>query len=157
MANGGSGTGPRGQRFEGDAGPQTLAQLQATGAEVFGSDGEKVGDLKTVGDADLVVGRTLRSDLHVPVARVREVTEDNRIVLDVSAEEPKEARWGPSTTRQAGRRASPIAPRWRKGPWSSVKRTRKRPSSGRTATEDVAPTRLSATFHLAPSRRRARG
>ena len=102
MANGGSEVGPRGQHFGSGEGPQTLAQLQGTGAEVVGSDGEKVGDLKTVGDADLVVGRTLRSDLHVPVARVREVTADNRIVLDVSAEEAKEARWGPSTDTAGG-------------------------------------------------------
>jgi hypothetical protein len=94
----GRSTGPRGQSFDAGEGPQTLAQLQGTGAEVVGSDGEKVGDLKTVGDADFVVGRTLRSDLHVPVSHVREVTEDNKIVLDVSAEQAKEARWdGPST------------------------------------------------------------
>ncbi len=41
-------------------GPQTLAQLQATGAEVVGSDGKKVGDLKEVGDADFLIERTLR-------------------------------------------------------------------------------------------------
>ncbi len=38
-------------------GPQTLAQLQATGAEVVGSDREKIGDLKEVGDADFLIGR----------------------------------------------------------------------------------------------------
>lgn len=37
-------------------GPQTLAQLQATGAKVVGSDGEKIGDLKEVGDADFLIG-----------------------------------------------------------------------------------------------------
>ena len=65
---------------------------------MVGSDGEKVGDLKTVGDADFVVGRTLRSDLHVPIRHVREVTPDNKIVLDVSADEAKEARWGGAST-----------------------------------------------------------
>jgi hypothetical protein len=69
---------------------------------VIGSDGEKVGDLKTVGDADFVVGRTLRSDLHIPVTSIREVTTDNKIVLDVSAEGAKEARSG-SSTDTAGR------------------------------------------------------
>lgn len=104
MANDGPGVGHSGERSEAGGGPQTLAQVQGTGAEVFGSDGEKVGDLKTVGDADIVVGRTLlRSDLHVPVARVREVTADNKIVLDVSAEEAKKARWGgPSTDTSGG-------------------------------------------------------
>ena len=71
-------------------GPQTLAQLQATGAEVVGSDGERLGDLKEVGDADFLVGRTLRRDLRLPVSRVREVTSDNRIVLDLPATEAKE-------------------------------------------------------------------
>lgn len=104
MANDGPGTGSKGESFDAGGGPQTLAQLQGTGAEVVGSDGEKVGDLKTVGDADIVVERgMLRSDLHVPVARVREVTPDNRVVLDVSAEEAKEARWGgPSTDTSGG-------------------------------------------------------
>jgi hypothetical protein len=71
-------------------GPQTLAQLQATGAEVVGSDGERLGDLKEVGDADFLVGRTLRRDLRLPVSRVREVTSENEIVLDLSAAEAKE-------------------------------------------------------------------
>ena len=102
MASGGSSVGPRGQRFDAGEGPQTLAQLQATGAEVIGSDGEKVGDLKAVGDADFVVGRTLRSDLHIPVTSIREVTTDNRIVLDVSAEEAKKARSGSSTDTAGG-------------------------------------------------------
>ena len=71
-------------------GPQTLAQLQATGAKVVGSDGEKIGDLKEIGDADFLVGRTLRRNLRLPVSRVREVTSDNKIVLDLSAAEAKE-------------------------------------------------------------------
>jgi hypothetical protein len=71
-------------------GPQTLAQLQATGAEVLGSDGERLGDLEEVGDADFLVGRTLRRNLRLPVGRVREVTSDNKIVLDLPAAEAKE-------------------------------------------------------------------
>jgi len=98
------GVGSKGERSDAGAGPQTLAQMQGTGAEVVGSDGEKVGELKTVGDTDIVVGRPLlRSDLHVPVARVREVSPDNKVVLDVSAEEAKGARWGgPSTDTKEG-------------------------------------------------------
>ena len=69
---------------------------------MVGADGEKVGDLKTVGDADFVVGRTLRSDLHLPVTSIREVTTDNKIVLDVSAKEAKEARSGSSTDTAGG-------------------------------------------------------
>jgi hypothetical protein len=71
-------------------GPQTLAQLRATGGEVVGSDGERLGDLKEVGDADFLVGRTLRRDLRLPVSHVREVTSDNKIVLDLPAAEAKE-------------------------------------------------------------------
>ena len=103
MANEGPGTGSTGESSGAGGGPQTMAQLQGTVAEVVGSDGEKVGDLKTVGEADIVVGRSmLRSDLHVPVARVREVTPDNRVVLDVSADEAKEARWGGPSTDTSG-------------------------------------------------------
>jgi hypothetical protein len=71
-------------------GPQTLAQLRATGAEVLGSDGERLGDLKEVADADFLVGRTLRRDLRLPVSRVREVTSDNKVVLDLPAAGAKE-------------------------------------------------------------------
>lgn len=75
-------------------GPQTLAQLQATGAEVVGSDGKKVGDLKEVGDADFVVGRTLKSDLRLSVNQIREIIPEdggNKIVLELPAEEAKDA------------------------------------------------------------------
>jgi hypothetical protein len=70
-------------------GPQTLAQLQATGAEVVGSDGERLGDLEGVGDADSLVRRTLRRNLRLPVSRVREVTPEHKIVLDLPATEAK--------------------------------------------------------------------
>jgi hypothetical protein len=102
MADGGSGVGPKGQSFDSGEAPQTLAQLQNSGAEVVGSDGEKVGDLKTVGDADLVVGRTLRSDIHIPVDHVSEVTAEGKVILDVSAEQAKEGQWGGSSTDTAG-------------------------------------------------------
>jgi hypothetical protein len=84
-------TGPTEQSVGSGHGPQTLAQLQATGAEVIGSDGEKVGDLKEVGDADYLVERTLRRNLRLPVSCVREVTADNKIILDVPADEAKGA------------------------------------------------------------------
>lgn len=101
MTDRGSDVGPRGKRFDTGEGRQTLAQLQNTGAEVVGSDGQKIGDLKSVGDADFVVGRMLRSDLHVPVKHVSEVTTDNKIVLDVSADEAKEAPWNQPSTDTA--------------------------------------------------------
>ena len=52
-------------------GPQTLAQLQATGAEVLGSDGEKIGDLKEVGDADFLVGRPTPASKPRPGSHLR--------------------------------------------------------------------------------------
>jgi len=85
-----SDTGATERSSEPGQGPQTLAQLQATGAEVVGSDGEKIGDLKEVSDADFLVGRTLGRNLRLPVSRVREVTSENEIVLDQSAAEAKE-------------------------------------------------------------------
>lgn len=90
MASGESEIGPRGKRFEPGEGPQLLAQLQSSGAEVIGSDGEKLGDLKSVGDADFLVARTLGRDVRVPVARIKEVTDDNEIVLDLPAGEVDE-------------------------------------------------------------------
>jgi hypothetical protein len=57
---------------------------------VVGPDGKKIGDLKEVGNADFLVGRTLRRDLRLPVSRVREVTSENEIAVDVPATEAKE-------------------------------------------------------------------
>jgi hypothetical protein len=45
---------------------------------------------QTLGDADFLVGRTLRRDLRLPVGCVREVTSENKIVLDLPATEAKE-------------------------------------------------------------------
>ena len=54
---------------------------------MFGSDGERVGALKEVGDANFVVDRgALRGEVCVLVDRIREVTSDGRIVLDVPAD-----------------------------------------------------------------------
>ena len=57
---------------------------------MVGSDGEGLGDLKEVSDADFLVGRKLGRNLRLPVSRVREVTSENEIVLDLSAAEAKE-------------------------------------------------------------------
>ena len=104
MAKSGSDPGPKEQSRGGGRGPQTLAQLQATGAEVVGSDGEKVGDLKAVGDADFVVGRALlRRDLRLPVNSIREITGDGKVVLDVPADRaPDLSREGASTDTAGG-------------------------------------------------------
>ena len=103
MTEGGSEPGPREQSRGAGRGPQTLAQLQATGVEVVGSDGEKVGDLKVVGDADFVVGRTLlRRDLRLPVNRIREITGDDKIVLDVPADQASDLSQGRTSTDMSG-------------------------------------------------------
>jgi hypothetical protein len=85
-----SDTGATERSTEPGQGPQTLAQLQATGAEVVGSDGERLGNLEEVGDADFLVGRTLRRNLRLPVSRVREITSENKIILDLPTAEAKE-------------------------------------------------------------------
>jgi hypothetical protein len=97
-----SDAGPREQTPGAGQSPQTLAQLQATGAEVVGSDGEKIGDLKTVGDADFVVGRTLRGDLRLPVNRIQEVTSDGKVVLDVPADQATDLSPDRKSTDTAG-------------------------------------------------------
>ena|SRR5215213_817989 len=85
-----SDTGATERSTEPGQGPQTLAQLQATGADVVGSDGERLGNLEEVGDADFLVGRTLRRNLRLPVSRVREITSENKLVLDLPTAEAKE-------------------------------------------------------------------
>lgn len=121
MTNGESDVGPRGKRFGPGEGPQLLAQLQATGAQVVGSDGEKIGDLKSVGDADFQVGRTLRRDLHVPVKHVQEVTTDDKIVLDVPADQVNDMGWDrPSAETDPGADFSE-SPKVEKGAWGIKK------------------------------------
>lgn len=87
---------------------QTLPQLQATGAEVMGADGEKVGDLGEVNDSHFTVsGRgLLKGDLHIPNARVAEITSDDRIVLDVEAAQVK----GISLDKPSSGQTDPHAP-----------------------------------------------
>ncbi len=102
MAKSGSDPGPREKSQGARQGPQTLAQLQATNAEVVGSDGEKIGDLKTVGDADFLVGRTLRPDLRLPINCVREITSDDKVVLDVPADQAPELNQERASTDMAG-------------------------------------------------------
>jgi hypothetical protein len=51
---------------------------------------ERLGDLEEAGDADFLIGRTLRRNLRLPVSRVRKVTSENKIVLDLPAAEAKE-------------------------------------------------------------------
>lgn len=85
-----SGQGPR-QSFGPGEGPKLLGQMLASGAEVFGSGGEKVGDLKDVGEAEFTVSRGLKRDLRLPVTSVGEVSGSDRVVLEVSADEAEES------------------------------------------------------------------
>ena len=94
MADGKSEVGPRGNTFDSGEGPQLLNHLQGTGAEVVGSDGEKVGNLKEVGDATFVVyRRTLRRDISIPMKHIVEVTTDTRIVLDAPEDQVDDIGW----------------------------------------------------------------
>ena len=72
-----------------------LDRLHEEGAEVFGLDGDKVGDLKSFREDHIVVARgVLRGDLRVPLAAVRDVTDDNKIVLDIASEHVDDMGWG---------------------------------------------------------------
>ncbi len=94
MADGESDVGPRGKSFDSGEGPQLLTHLQGTDAEVVGSDGEKVGNLKEVGDAAFVVDRgTLRRDISIPIKHIAEITSDTRIVLDVPEGQVDDMDW----------------------------------------------------------------
>lgn len=58
----------------------------ASGAEVFGSDSGKVGDLKDVGEAEFAVYRGMKRDLRLPATSIGEVSGSDRVVLEVSAD-----------------------------------------------------------------------
>lgn len=82
------------QSFSEDEGPQILGQMMAEGgAEVVGSDGEKVGDLKDQRDAELTVSRGFKRDLHIPVTNVREIVGSDLVKLDIPAERVEEVGW----------------------------------------------------------------
>lgn len=93
MSEAGSHKGPRGQKFGPGEGPQLLAHLQGTGAEVVGNDGEKVGDLKAVQESVFTVGGSMWRDLHGPINRIGEVTAEGNIVLDIPAGQVEETDW----------------------------------------------------------------
>lgn len=82
--------GPR-QSFGPEEGPQLLGQMLSSGAEVLGSDDEKVGDLKDVADAEFVVSRGMKRDLRFPITSVSEIVGGSRIRLEFPAGEAEEA------------------------------------------------------------------
>ena len=51
--------------------------------DVYGSDGEHVGRVKDLGDAEFLVGRRWRADTRVPLDRVLAVI-DRRVILTMS-------------------------------------------------------------------------
>ena len=122
MAEDSFGKGPRNEEFASGRSPQALNQLQATGAEVFGSDGEKVGDLAEVRDADFSVDRgTLRRTLNIPVTHVERLTGEDNIVLAVSSDQVNEMGWEGSLLPGGG---DPYAsysesPKVEKGVWGT--------------------------------------
>jgi len=114
--------GPRGQKFSEGEGPMLLAQLLADGsAEVEGSDGERIGNLKSVGDSDFVVGRTLKRDLGVPITHVGEITEDGKIILDVSSDDVKEISRKPSAPNDPAADFSANPDETKRGIWEITK------------------------------------
>ena len=90
------------QSFSPGEGPKLLGQMLASGAEVFGSDGEKVGDLKDVDEAEFTVSRGLKRDLRFPVTSVGEVSGSDRVVLEFAADEAEDAsQKGPDSAGKA--------------------------------------------------------
>lgn len=83
------------QSFGSGEGPQILGQMMAEGgAEVVGSDGEKVGDLKDQRNAELTVSRSgIKRDLHIPVTSVGEIVGSDVVKLDIPAARVEEVGW----------------------------------------------------------------
>lgn len=83
------------QTFGAGEGPQILGQMMAEGgAEVFGSDGEKVGDLKDQHDAEFTVGRGgLKRDLHLPVDKISEIVGGEAVNLEVPSDQVEDMGW----------------------------------------------------------------
>jgi hypothetical protein len=67
------------------------------GAEVVGSDGEWLGQVKQVRDDDFLLDRPMQRDLFVPLSVVALAGVD-RIVLELSADEVGERNWPESTS-----------------------------------------------------------
>lgn len=83
------------QSFSADEGPQMLGQMMAEGgAEVVGSDDQKVGDLKDQRDAEFTVDRGgIKRDLHIPVTNVSELIGGDVVKLDIPAGQVEEVGW----------------------------------------------------------------
>lgn len=109
---------PRQETFGPGRGPQALAQLQATGAEVLGSDGIKIGRLKKVYGSNFSVDRgLLRREIYVPVRHVKEIDAQENIVLDVTAEQAGEMGWEKGGGRPNPPTSSSESDRVEKGTW----------------------------------------
>lgn len=83
------------QSFGSGEGPQILGQMMAEGgAEVVGSDGEKLGVLKDQRNAELTVSRGgIKRDLHIPVSNVGEIVGSDVVKLDIPADRAEEVGW----------------------------------------------------------------
>ena len=62
------------------------------GMLVLGSDGERVGHVREVGDAALVVDRAAQPAIHVPFSFIR-YTSGNGVVLTIAANKAGEMHW----------------------------------------------------------------
>ncbi len=72
------------------------------GMDVCGSDDEGVGKVKTLGDNEFLVDRTMQRDVWVPFSAVRDV-EGNRVILTVPANQVDHQNWpSPSLTGSSG-------------------------------------------------------
>jgi hypothetical protein len=60
--------------------------------DVVGSDGNRVGEVKFVGDSDFLVDRTLARDIYVPYGACQSV-EPHRVILRVPAGEVDNQGW----------------------------------------------------------------
>jgi uncharacterized protein (TIGR02271 family) len=75
-----------------DAGAAARGAAVAAGADVVGSDGERVGRVKGVRGSDFLLDRPGRRDVYVPFAAVAQVT-GGRVVLAVGSHEVDEQGW----------------------------------------------------------------
>ncbi len=88
-----------GQQGQLSHGQNYKSQLKQ-GMDVLGSDGKKVGTVKEIHDYDILIDRTLATDVHVPFSAIQNVNS-NQVHLNVPSDQVDKMHWSTTAKEKA--------------------------------------------------------
>ncbi len=90
----------QGQQSQYSQGQNYKSQIKQ-GMDVLGSDGKKIGTVKEVHDYDILVDRTLATDLHVPFSSIQNLS-NGQVNLNIPSDQVDKMHWGVTEKQKAG-------------------------------------------------------